>query len=177
MNSSRMICLLLAVMVVCVGVGSCRRSDSSRIPGESDANEGPKQGLSEKEIMEKKTIAAANVALRRHGRDPANYNAVYDEGNAPWKRFATMVCFPPDKETGDWPEISDADFQTAILKRWPMLEGHGYQAVHYGSRPTMINGREYYPADADLWVLVDRKTGEVLLTLHGTGHVLNPTTQ
>jgi hypothetical protein len=38
---------------------------------------------------------------------------------------------------------------------WPKLEGHDYQAVSYWRRPPATEG--------GLWILVDRKTGEILM--------------
>ncbi len=125
--------LLLTWIILCALVISCKPK------GTPTTREKAQSGVSEGSVkMEKKTlskeqiIAAATVVVRRHGENPEEYRVIYDEGNAIWIDAASKIPLPMPAE----------------------LEGHDYQLVIYRLRVSQPGG--------ELWVIVDRNTGEEL---------------
>jgi hypothetical protein len=128
----------------------------------------PKRGLSHQELIGIATAAGQQRNLSYEGWEP-----FIDEGNAGWRSGAVGVLYSPRRGDGGravWPEVKDEELDAAILKRWPMLKGHDYQAVIYLPLPRKsINGLDT--------TLIDRNTGDVLAVLDGHGEVIPPKTK
>jgi hypothetical protein len=104
---------LLTWTIFCAAVLSCKPE------GTATTREKPRTGAAEgrvetpkKTLSKKQIIAAANAALRRHGKSPDRYKVLYDEGNANWmdllrRSHGSMA-----------PELAGHDYQVVIYN-WP----------------------------------------------------------
>jgi hypothetical protein len=122
---------------------SSERDTGACGPGRADANT-----LSAERIVE-----VADATARENGRDPGEERVTvfYDEGNANWKYHVAMNRKMAALER-------DEGHEERLLKRARRLEGRDFQAVRYTYA--------YPRLGSDLWVLVDRNTGEVLWVTH-----------
>ncbi len=100
-------------------------------------------------LPKEQIIETANTAAREHGWIVGVNNVVahYDEGNVRWE-YAVGTA---RKAAAVWEDRAALD---GLAERSRCLEGHDYQAVLYWHRPPQ--------RAVNLWVLVDRNTGETL---------------
>lgn len=124
-------------------------------PKSADGKPSARRVLSAKELID-----IASEAGRRYDYSPEEWKVILDEGNARWKGFALFLLRPPSYD----------EVEAAIVKRWPVLKDHDYQAMVYEERPP------YHSWDAGLVVLIDRNTGEILLAVGNRGQVRSPST-
>ncbi len=81
---------------------------------------------------------------------------IYDEENRELKKhFKRTGISEYDEETSEWKPISS----TTPEKEYPELIGRNYQAVYLGPKELILGG--------DLWVLIDKNTGEVITCIRG----------
>ncbi len=161
MDSSKTIRFLLLGMLVCLGTTSCKPLDSQAMT-EKTRSDGSKRAVEEENrrvLSQEEIVEAANAAVRQHGFNLAEYDAVYDKGNVIWRYVASSLSSPIIVNRHPvWPEGS---FEASVRRNWPDLEKHDYQAVCYRHKPPTepwpwgIYGR--------VLVLIDGNTGEVLL--------------
>jgi len=111
------------------------------------SDSGGQSAMGKTPLSREQIIEIANAAARDYGWDPGSCTVVFDEGNSAWKSKlsdiqSALASIPlPERETVGLPPM-------------PWLEGHDYQVVQYVRRA--------FGTGADLWVFVDRDTGEVL---------------
>jgi hypothetical protein len=168
MNSSKTIHLLLVCMMGCAGGISCKSSQSQAVVGKGKP-QNDKRVLAEQEMID-----IATAVGRQYDRDPAEWEAVVDEGKAEWREYAVWLLWRPnrDKDGNPMPRptVSDDELEAAVLKRWPMLKGHDYQVLWYSWRSPGFVAM----VDMARAILIDRNTGEILLALGQWGDVLKP---
>jgi hypothetical protein len=138
--------MLLLVSIICTAIVSCRPLVTGT-PGEKSGAQGSEGqvGLNEHTLSKEQIIAIANVEARRHGWNPERWVTIYDRENAEWESVLSLFRAPP-------PPIKPVPPPA-------QLEGRDYQVVIYRRQDVALSG--------DLFILVDRNTGEVLYVLHG----------
>jgi hypothetical protein len=114
MSSSKKTAIpLLILLLVFMGVTSCKPAGKQAAPAKTEKESAEVQGETTSSVLSKEQIVEiANGVARRHGYDPKEM--VYDEGNASWKK----------EPRGPWPE----------------LEGHDFQVVYYSHRSPYTAG-------------------------------------
>ena len=162
MNGLKATHFLLVAVVACTATISCSPSDS-RVGSEK---------AGKRVLTRDKIIKAADSVFRRRAFPP-EYVAFFDEGNARWRESAGWWIWPIGfDERGQMrprPEVTGAELDAAIVRKWPVLSGHAYQVIEYGFPP--VNGASSY--DGGARVLVDKNTGEVLVMLDAFGRMIS----
>jgi hypothetical protein len=118
----------------------------------------------EKALSKDRIILLANSAARQEGfnpEDPEKCKTVYDEANVNWRELVRGHTSPKidAQRHAAWPPIDSPIIDEVMLQRWPHLKGRDYQVVTYWHKPPEMDG--------GFWVLVDRKTGEIVLATQG----------
>ncbi|HOW59357.1 MAG TPA: hypothetical protein PLO78_06515 [Candidatus Omnitrophota bacterium] len=109
------------------------------------------EALSKEKIIE---IAKAKAVER--GYDIDSMKIIYDDSNEMFKKHLKRKGVSKyNKETNEWKPVRG----TTPEEDRPKLKGKDYQTLYFGPKQMMKGG--------DLWVFVDRKTGEVLDTVGG----------
>jgi hypothetical protein len=79
-------------------------------------------------------------------------NIIYDEGNKSIKEHSRRVrIFTYDEKTKKW----EKDLSVTPEKEHPELRGKDYQSVYLGPKESGAKG-------GDLWVFIDKNTGDVI---------------
>ena len=146
--------LWIALYLLCclpsLGALSCAPSEKRAIPegakkvSSECPTQVPRTVLSKEEI-----IGIANDAACRHDCDTDEQSTIvfYDEGNARWERHVRMA---KKMAALDGDEVA----LEGSVERSRRLEDRDFQVVLYMPRRGLVG--------EDLWVVVDRSTGEVL---------------
>jgi hypothetical protein len=160
MNSSRIAWLLLIGIMACTNATSCKPSESQAIAGKQRP-QASKRVLSNQELIDIATAAGPH-----YGCDPEEWTVRIDKENAAWRNFAFYRCRPPSYD----------ELDAAIVKRWPMLKDHDYQALWYDERPPApkLNVIPFTGLDTETVIFIDKNTGEILVVLGAFGQVLSP---
>ncbi len=136
--------MLWLISTICAATVSCQPLVTGT-PDEKQSSEGSRQaGVNERSLSKEQIIEIANAEARRHGWNPERWTTIYDEGNALWEPYLSLLGDPPQP-----------------LKPVPPpseLQGRDYQVVVYRRHDVTLSG--------DLFVMVDRHTGEVIYVLH-----------
>ena len=83
-------------------------------------------------------------------------NIIYDEGNKNIKEHLTHIGVSTyNEKTKKW----EKDLPTTPEKEYPELNGREYQSVYLGPKGNVKGG--------DLWVFIDKDTGEVIKDIMG----------
>jgi hypothetical protein len=177
--------MLLALRAACAGTLSCKSSESQTSADQGELRNA-KCVLSEQEMID-----IANAAGLQYERDPEKWVAVIDEGNAERRSWAIHFLYQPScekdieannegeaailkewptAERAVWPQVRDDELGAAIVKRWPMLKAHDYQALWYDER----SPGPFVGLDMTRMIRVDKNTGEIPAVLGQWGEVLKP---
>jgi hypothetical protein len=122
-------------------------------------------------LPDQQMIDIASAAGRRYGLDTEYWKPFFDGSNTMWRSFARVQLLPPTIDRSGHaqpPEVSDEELQAAVVARWPVLKGHGYQSFWY----TYPSPRP--PVPRIHLILIDRSTGEVLMAVSRSGEALTP---
>ncbi len=135
-ESVKTVLALLILATVGTVTLSCR---SSQKQIQASASAETPTDANEVRLTRRLVIESANTELRRNGKNPDDYDVIYDQGNVAWRSVLRSVQF-----------------------HLPELEGRDYQVVKYTPRGHKAQG-------ADLFVFVDKNTGKALLFLQVGG--------
>ena len=111
----------------------------------------PNQPPSKEKIIE---IAKSKAAELGYSLD--SMEVTYDEGNEMLKKHLRQAGVSEyNRETKDWKPVEG----TTPEQAHPEVKNRNYQAVYFGPKKMQLGG--------DLWVYVDRETGEVINAIGG----------
>ena len=110
-----------------------------------------KTELAKEEIM--------NIAVKKAnalGFFKEKMSVTYDEGNEIIKEYTKNAGVSVyNKETGKWGK----ELSATPEKRFPELIGRNYQAIYFGPEEMQKGG--------DLWIFVDKESGEIINCVFG----------
>lgn len=129
--------ILLSLIIACCGV----------LPG----------AYSQSDKLTQDRILSISVAKAKGlGFDTGTMDITYDNNNEKLKTHLKRIGVSVyDERTKTWVK----DPPTSPEEEYPELKGKDYQAVYFGPKDTVLGG--------DLWIFVDKNTGEVLRTVAG----------
>lgn len=111
----------------------------------------PAAAKDQAELSQDEVIRIASDKAQELGFKTEEMSVLFDEDNAKIiehsRRSGVSVY---NKKTGKW----DKALPSTPEKDFPVLEGRNYQAVYFAPKAQRMGG--------DLWVFVDKSTGEVI---------------
>ncbi len=109
-----------------------------------------------KELTKEQIIKIAISKSEEIGYNSEEMDIVYDENNKKIKEHLMNVGVTIyNEETKKWDEV----LPTTPEKEYPALAGKNYQSVYFGPKEMQKGG--------DLWIFIDRDTGEVIKWIGG----------
>jgi hypothetical protein len=109
------------------------------------------------QLTKERIIQIAISKARDLGYKTEKMNIVYDDGNKSIKEHLKHIGVSTyNEKTKKW----EKDLPTTPGKEYPELKGKDYQSVYFGPKGSGILG-------GNLWVFVDKNTGEVIKYIRG----------
>ena len=117
--------------------------------------------LAERTWTRSEVLAIADKEAKRLGYDTEHMGISFDAYNSQWDDYRRSLrrVQVQDKSTGAFQPLSAEEQEKQEHALLQHLENRGYLAVYYGPMERMLGG--------DLWVFIDRDTGEILKTIRG----------
>ena len=107
-------------------------------------------------LTKEQIIQVAISKAKELGYKTEEMNIVYDEGNKSIKKYLERIGVSAyNKTTQQWDKV----LSTTPEKEYPELKDKDYQSVYLGIKGNVKGG--------DLWVFIDRNTGEVIKYIRG----------
>jgi hypothetical protein len=129
-------------------------------------------------LSKREFIDIATAAGPRYGFDSEKWKAILDtfsvRTNMEWDFYISQMIPKRDKN-GYF--LDDRAWRKLVSVRWPVLKDRNYQALYYvpaGEEPDPVFGYYDFQSKAEGWILIDRRTGEVILVVDRQGQTLTP---